>query len=141
MENEGYIDLPQNFNDKIQKYKESPSMKRERPNLRVRSKRNFGRGSFLSPTRPLQEAIPINKMKRCCPLLTGDKVSEIKASNKNNPDEAKIAYLPNDLIEDLYRRGLVHSNTEVPKIKELIKKIKESEAKGKIKISDSVKDA
>ena len=139
LDTKGLIDIPQNYNDPKLNYKtdlnrrKSVINKRKRPNeLAVRQ---------LPPPSNSLSSIPLDKLLQNTPLISPEILSNIKALNTDNPNNIKINSLPNFVIEDLYKRGIIQSSDNDPIISKAIENVRAIKPKEGFKnIPDIIKE-
>ena len=139
LDTKGLIDIPQNYNDPKLNYKtdlnrrKSVINKRKRPNeLAVRQ---------LPPPSNSLSSIPLDKLLQNTPLISPEILSNIKALNTDNPNNIKINSLPNFVIEDLYKRGIIQSSDNDPIISKAIENVRAIKPKEGLKnIPDIIKE-
>lgn len=107
------------------KNRSSSKLGRGPRDIRFRSKQR-GRlsGKVLSQPRVSHDSIPLEKLLKSCPLLTPEILKRIQTTLQPGNENVKIEILPDDVIQDLFKRGLIHNNSDSNKVQKIIDKLR-----------------
>lgn len=139
LETKGLIDIPQNYNDLKLNYKSDLS--KQKPFGVPNSKSKGSLTSRPPQSRINPSTIPLEKLLQNTPLITPEAIDSIKRLNSDDPSNIRINSLPNYIIEDLYRRGLIQSSDNDPIIAKAIENVRAINSKEGMKnIPDIIKE-
>ena len=117
----GLIDIPQNFNDLMFSYKDFQS-----PNNYKAMRRSKSKG-YISSKQPIHSksiaTIQQDSLLKNTSLITPNILSKIISLNRNDPNNIEINSLPNFIIEDIYKRGLIQNVVNDPVIFKAIENV------------------
>jgi len=108
------------------KYK-SPSRPRQKHgSIRLRgSKQKGSRGSSQPPLESSQTSIPLDKLLKNTPFITQSLAGDIVPPNIGQGQDIQIRTLPDYIIEDLHKRGLLQAYLGDPIVQNIIDKSKD----------------